>query len=369
MIIGIDSREIDAGVCTGIGRALSAFLSYFRHQDDDNRIVLCARRPVADIDNKRISCAIVPERGTFVWDQIVLPRLIQQHGIDIFLSTYYKIPLLTPVPCIAWVFDVMYLTYPPYARELGPARRLYYRTIGRLMLSRAAEIITCSQHSKHEIAAWYRMPESRISVIPLGLPDAYRPVTDAGRIASVKQRYGISGDYLLYVGNCRPHKNVESVVAAFKRAAATNDDLALVMIGNQNDASESLRTRLRGASRLHALGNVEQEDQIALYSGTRALLMPSWYEGFGYPALEAMACGAPVIASNATSVPEIMGDAGMPVDPRDIDAIVNAIDAVRSDPVRAAAMREAGLRQAAKFGIEAYGRSLYDAIKRARKRG
>jgi glycosyltransferase involved in cell wall biosynthesis len=213
------------------------------------------------------------------------------------------------------------------------------------------------------------MPESRISVIPLGLPDAYRPVTDAGRIASVKQRYGISGDYLLYVGNCRPHKNVESVVAAFKRAAATNDDLALVMIGNQNDASESLRTRLRGASRLHALGNVEQEDQIALYSGTRALLMPSWYEGFGYPALEAMACGAPVIASNATSVPEIMGDAGMPVDPRDIDAIVNAIDAVRSDPVRAAAMREAGLRQAAKFGIEAYGRSLYDAIKRARKRG
>jgi glycosyltransferase involved in cell wall biosynthesis len=369
MIIGIDSREIDTGVFTGIGRALSAFLSYFRRLDDDNRIVLFARRPVADIDDKRISRAVVPERGTFVWDQIVLPRLVRQHGVDIFLSTYYKVPLLTPVPCIAWVFDVMYLTFPPYARELGPIRRLYYRTIGRLMLSRAAEIITCSEHSKREIAAWHRMPESRISAIPLGLQDAYRPVTDAGRIASVKQRHGISGDYLLYVGNCRPHKNVESVVAAFERAAATNDDLALVMIGNQNDASESLQTRLRGAARLHAIGTVTQEDQIALYSGARALLMPSWYEGFGYPALEAMACGAPVIASNAASVPEIMGDAGILVDPRDSDAIVNAISAVLGDPARAAAMREAGLRRAAKFGIDSYGRSLYEAIKRARRRG
>jgi glycosyltransferase involved in cell wall biosynthesis len=365
MIIGIDSREIDAGVCTGIGRALSAFLSYFRRLDDGNRMVLFARRPVADIDNKRISCVVVPERGTIVWDQIVLPRLVRKHRIDVFLSTYYKVPLLTTVPRIAWVFDVMYLTFPPYARELGPVRRLYYRTMGRLMLGRSAAIFTCSEYSKREIAAWYRMPESRINVVPLGLPDAYRPVADAGRIASVKQRHGISGDYLLYVGNCRPHKNVESVVAAFERAAATNDDLALVMIGNQNDASESLRALLHGVRRMHALGTVTQEDQIALYSGARALLMPSWYEGFGYPALEAMACGAPVIASNATSVPEIMGDAGILVDPRDMDAIVKAISVVLGDPSRAGAMRAAGLRQAAKFGTEAYGRNLYDAIKRA----
>lgn len=368
MLIGIDAREIQAGVTTGIGRALCVFLDYFGALDDGNMCVLFSSCKLPLRLPPGVSSVVAREGSTIVWDQFVLPRLIKRHKIDVFYSTYYKVPFLTACPCVGTIFDLMYICSDVYKRQLGSAARFYYRTVGKAMTRKAKMIVTCSEYSKSEIQSFYRVPDEKMAVVLLGLAEIYRPVTDRSRIREMEGRFGIGGDYVLYVGNFKPHKNVDMLIGAFGAVRQKRPETMLVLAGAKDRHFERLRSLLAASEYRESIVTTDRislEDQVLLYCGARVLAMPSLYEGFGYPPLEAMACGTPVVSSDATSLPEVVGDAGLLFESANEEGLVSALLQVLESEELARDLSTRGRARAREFSEHKYAGRLYSVLKRA----
>ena len=324
MIFGIDAREIQDGVSTGTGRVLDNFLRWFSELDDEHRCILFSEKKLQIEYGRRIIAVVAPAFPlTAVWDQVLLPRLMRRHRIDFLFSPYYKVPITADIPVVSTIFDLMYLFYPMPWRGSGPFSRLYYRIFGTIMAAKARIIFTCSEYSKTEILRFYRVPESNVAVIPLGLSDRYRVVEDREASGKVMKKFGITGRYLLYTGNFKPHKNVAILVDVVEKVRKMFPDITLVLAGNKDANYLPVGERIGRsscASSIVTTGRVTLDEQIILYNGATVFICPSLYEGFGYPPLEAMACGTPVVSSDRTSLAEIIGDAALRCDP------LNAVD-------------------------------------------
>ena len=234
-------------------------------------------------------------------------------------------------------------------------------------------IITVSEHAKREIMACYAIPADKIAVTYEAAGEQYRPITDPAALQTVRTKYGIpNGPFILALGNLQPRKNIRRLVEAFARVV--NSEQTTVKNGQsfQNADHCSLPTvhcslviagkaqwreseifqavRDRGLEDAVILpGYVDDADLPALYSAATVFVYPSLYEGFGLPPLEAMACGTPVISSNAASLPEVVSDAALSIDPTDIDALAQALVEVLSSPERHEDLRQRGLRRVAQF--------------------
>jgi glycosyltransferase involved in cell wall biosynthesis len=363
MRIGIDGREIENGITTGIGRALSGFLSWFSRQSDSHTCTIFTTKRIDVPGSSRIVNQIAPLHATVVWDQLTLPRLLRESRADIFVSPYYKIPFLAPCPCVSWILDLMYLHYEPYRKSMSMAKRLHYRTIGWCMAHRSSMVLTCSEYSQRSIISFFHLPRERISIAPLAVAECYKPERDNKKIMAVRNKFSIAHDYILYAGNFKPHKNVEGVLAAFETVREKMPEIMLVLAGANEYGCERIRQLAKTSPFSNAVvmtGAVSLEEQVVLYSAARVLVMPSWFEGYGYPALEAMACGTPVVASSRTSVPEVVGNAGMLVDPSDPGKIAEAILAILASPERARKLSEQGLKRAKLCSEEIAGRKMLE---------
>lgn len=367
MRLGIDAREIQDGVFTGIGRPLMNFLKYFADQKDKNDCILFSEKKLPFKENARIQHRIIPHCPSFFWDQVRLPREIREDKIDLFYSPYYKIPLSAPCPAVSAILDLMYLVFDEYRRELGVWRRGYYATFGRLFARRSTKIFTCSEFSKRDIIKIYDIPTSKIEVIPLSVSDMYHPEKNQKSIAEMKDRYGIHSRYLLYLGNFKSHKNVEGIIKAFKNVVVEHRDLVLVLAGPKTHGYEQLVTSIHEIglkNRVIFTGKITESDKPhLLYSGAEIFVFPSFYEGFGIPPLEAMACGTPVVASNTTSIPEVVKDAGFLVDPYHPDDIAQAIRRILNTPSLRQVLVEKGLRYAEEYQEEKISKRFYEFLK------
>jgi glycosyltransferase involved in cell wall biosynthesis len=363
MKIGIDAREIERGARTGIGRALVVFLDYFERQKDENSCVLFSTRPIERTVSSRVHNTVAPPAPSLIWDQIILPRLIRREKPDLFYSTYYKIPFRAACPCISTIYDLMYLTFPEYRKKTGMSR-LYYKTFGRLLVKKAARIVTGSVYSQREIVGFYRVNPEKIVIIPLGVQQRFCPAS-AAEVERVKKVSGITGDYLLYTGNFKPHKNVGTLISAFAAIHERFSDLTLVLAGQPDHNFEAISEAIVSADlekKIRCIGSVKEADLPALYSGARLFVMPSLYEGFGYPPLEAMACGTPVVCSNATSLPEVVRDGALLVDARNPQDMAKAMIQILELPDLALSLLKKGLIQARKFAGERYAHAVYDLL-------
>lgn len=336
MRLGIDAREIQGGVHTGIGRSLANFLKYFATLGQDDQCVLFSSQPVPVTFGENVKNIVLPECWTQYWDQITLAAALKRERIEVFYSPYYKIPLLASCKCVCAVLDLMYLVVPEYRRRLSLAAKLYYAVPGKKFLQKADKILTCSGHSRKDIIRIYGVDASKIEIIPLSVSRIYYPETDDAKIDLMKVKYGIKGRYLLYLGNLKPHKNVKSVISAFSKIASEFDDLSLVIAGPKEHLYRELaeQTRKLGLSqRIIFTGTISESDHPhILYSGAEVFVMPSLYEGFGLPPAEAMACGVPVVSSSTTSIPEVVKDAGLLIDPEKPDDIAQAIKRILQNP-------------------------------------
>ncbi|MEW6334445.1 MAG: glycosyltransferase family 1 protein [Thermodesulfobacteriota bacterium] len=366
MRLGVDAREIQDGVLTGIGRSLDNFIAYFARHDSTHELVLFAGKKLPIPVASRCREVTLPPGPTFFWDQWMLPRRLKRERIDLFYSPYYKLPLLTSVPVVNQVLDLMYLVYPPYVRALGRFGRLYYATIGRACAQKAIGIITASDHAKADIIRLWRISPKKITVVPLGLADRYTPVTDRGTRAGVRARFGLPERYILYLGNFKPHKNVASLVQAFAGVKKAFRDHKLVLAGPLDAHGQAIRAQVSAAGLAGDViftGAIREEDlPEVLLSMADLFVFPSLYEGFGIPPLEAMACGTPVIASALTAVPEVVGDAGVLVDPRDADALKEAIVLMLNDEGRRRMYAQRGLIRAEGFRADQTAGRLYRHI-------
>jgi glycosyltransferase involved in cell wall biosynthesis len=276
---------------------------------------------------------------------LAFPALARREGAAL-AHLHYFLPPRLGCPAVVTVHDISYDRAP----ELFSRRdRMLFRFV-RGSLRRAARVIAVSEFTRADICDRYGLHPGKVVAIANGVGERFRPLPDAE--ARVRERFGIDRPYVLCVGALQPRKNVPLAIEAYARLMGRGTECELVIAGGDRggrlDVLDAiLRTRLTG--RVHMLGHVEDQEMPALYSAARALVFPSLYEGFGLPALEAMAAGTPVIASNTTGLAEVVGDAGLTVDPRSADAFGDALGRVLGDDALRDRLVAAGRARAADF--------------------
>jgi glycosyltransferase involved in cell wall biosynthesis len=347
--IGIDGRELAGGARTGIGRFLQEVLRAGADAEGW-QFVLYANGHRLEPPGPHVQVRVLPGGWTQWWDQVTLPRQAARDGASVLLSPYYKGPLLAACPLVLTIHDLFFIGYPGRRRPLADAART---TLARLYAGRATAIITDSQHSKRSIVTRLDVDPARVTVIPVALGAEFTPtpLSDA-----VRRRYGVAGSYILYLGNFKPHKNLPGLLRAYARLPrALRDAHRLVLAGGDDTHGPALQAIARAleiADRVVWPGRIDEADLPALYSGCALFVLPSLDEGFGLPALEAMGCGAPVVASARGAIPEVVGDAGLLADPDDDTAVAATMGRVLADGATREALRRRGLARVREFAPE-----------------
>ena len=289
-----------------------------------------------------------------IWEQFTAPSAARKAGVDLLHTPYFAPPFFPRTPGIITIHDVIPLRLPQYRTD--PKMKAYLQLITRAA-RKATLIITISQHAKHDMIDALKLPAERIRVIYEAAGDEYRPISDPAVLAEVRARYGLNERYILYLGGLDQRKNVPQLVRAFAHLfqQLRDPDLQLLIAGNPDKQSGSLFPDPRPvAAGLGMTGQIiyrfiEEEDKPAIYSGASVFVFPSLYEGFGLTPLEAMSCGTPVICSNRTSLPEVVGDAAISLDPDNTRAIVEAMRSVLTSSELRADLRTRSLQRASLF--------------------
>jgi len=266
---------------------------------------------------------------------LTLSAELRKNPVDV-LHVQFTAPPFCPCPVVVSVHDLSFEHLPQtFKRRSRTQLRLTVRHSAR----QAARVLSLSEHGKQDIISTYGIDSQRISAIPLAAPNHFARVTDATELQRVRHTYGIDDDYILSVGSIQPRKNLARLVRAYALLAeklGKENVPKLVLAGKRAWLfDETLRSLEESGVKDSVIltGYVPEKDLPPLYSGAMCFVYPSFFEGFGLPPLEAMKCGAPVIVSNTTSLPEVVGDAAICVDPYDINAIAGALERVNTDSI------------------------------------
>ncbi len=354
MRLGIDIRELEIGKMTGIGTYLRDFIQTISLLRSDVYFFLYGNQFTdTRLAQENVCIRIAREEKTIWWDQVILPRLAGEDQVEVFLSPYIKGPKYIHCPMAITIHDLMFLAFPRYNTWRQQPKNKLFVQMARWIGNRADLILTDSDYSAKDINRFLGIEQTKIQVVPLGVDRFYSPVVDAETLVAVGQRYGINKEYILYLGNFKPHKNVKTLLQAY---AGLEEGLrqryGLVLGGRPDDWIEELKVKaqiLGIADQVFFIGSVASEDMPALYSGAKLFVFPSLYEGFGLPPLEAMACGTAVVVANRTSLPEVVGDAGILVEGEDSAAYRVAISAVLGNDNRRDDLVKRGIARAAEF--------------------
>ncbi len=349
MRLGVDGRELVCGMRTGIGRYLLEVLREATHQGWE-----CLVYGDRTIEWNGAAPGVLLRRlqrsHTQWWDQVTLPRGLARDRVSVFLSPYYKGPLQAPCPVALTIHDLFFIGYP------GSHRPCYDRVmtgLATLYASRAAAIITDSGYSKRTIVSRLQVEPNKVHVIPVALGAEFKPtIPDEATLG----RYGITVPYLLYIGNFKPHKNLPRLLQAYAALpSALRGRYRLVLAGGDGSRRPELEALARSlglGDRVHFPGLIDDRDLPLVYSACSLFVLPSLEEGFGLPALEAMACGAPVAAANRAAIPEVVGAAGLLFDPEDVSSMVRAMTAILTDAGLSDDLRRRGLERVSEFSRE-----------------
>ncbi len=259
---------------------------------------------------------------------------------DVLFVPAHVLPLIHPLPSVVTVHDLGYKYFP----DAHPfAQRLYLDWSTRFSANNATHVLADSLATKRDLIHFYQIPPDKITVVYPGRDESLRRVDPA----SVRAKYNLPENYLLHIGTLQPRKNLIRLFEALRLLPSAS---GLVLAGRPGWLSAPILAKAREhAGVVHLLDYVPDEDLAGLYSGATAFVFPSLYEGFGFPVLEAMACGTPVICSNTSSLPELAGEAALLVDPIDVSALASAIQRVLFEPGLRAALIEKGYQQVQKF--------------------
>ena len=283
-----------------------------------------------------------------LWYQIRLPGLLRAGEAAAFYSPVAEGMFAPPCPQVITLHDVLPLRFP----ETYPRLRYYFRHVLPRIIDASAAIITNSETTAADVRSHYSLGDKPVHVVYPGYDrDVFRPVrADATQAALT--RYGLE-QYVLSVGETRPYKNIRRLLEAFARIQLP--DLQLAVVGSMNKMDADLQNyphTLGISDRVRFLGYVPDGELAALYAGAKAFVFPSLYEGFGFPPLEAMACGCPVVASNVASIPEVCGENAVYVDPHSTGSIAAGIERVVTDDALAMSLSRRGLDRAQDFSYQ-----------------
>lgn len=306
---------------------------------------------------------------------LTLSRELRRNPVDV-LHVQYTAPPFAPCPVVTTIHDLAFEHLPEtFKRRSWMQLRLTVRQTAR----RAAHIITVSEYSRDDISRTYGIAPQRITVTPEAAPAGFAPVTDETELRRIRESYGIQENYILSLCSIQPRKNLVRLIEAYSCLRGVRPEVKLpqlVLAGKRGWLdSETFRAAERTdlGKEILFTGYVPDGDLAGLYSGAICFVYPSYFEGFGLPLVEAMQCGVPVIAGNRTSLPEVLGDAGLLFDPFDTQALVRALTQVIDDAEYRASLRSKGLERAKSFDWKTTARltlEVYErVVKRKRTRG
>jgi glycosyltransferase involved in cell wall biosynthesis len=350
--IGIDARLASAPR-TGIGSYTANLIAALARTGAPERFVLFTDVPPAAPAPPGCEYLVLPGTRRLLWTFGALPGACRRAGLDLFHgTTNFEVPAFAGCPLVATIHDLIPLRYP--AAVSRRFRWLFRGLIGRAVRA-SRRVITVSEFTRREILERHPGAAGKIVVVPNGVDPSFTAAGDPDADRRVRERHGLAGRYLLFVGVFEPRKNVPLLVDAFEILRHTHPeavDLQLALAGGAGWRGEQIAAGVRSRGlepAVRLLGYVPDADLPALYRGATLAVVPSQYEGFGIPAIEAMACGAPVLAANAAALPETVGDAGelfAPGDPGELAAHVARLIAA---PQRLAELRARGLARAAAY--------------------
>lgn len=356
MRIGIDARMIHN---TGIGRYLRNLLQHLARLDQHNEYLLFL--------NKGETQSLVQENFTEIplniptplyslREQSWLPLAIRRWQPDVMHYPNFNLPVCSRSPYVVTIHDLIYFLYP----EQCPSRLAH--SYARWMLAHSAKhanlVLTDSEHSKQDLQHYFRLPAEKIRVI---FPAADERAFPGEPNPAVLAQYEIVQPYILYVGKHHAYKNVMTLMQAYMAERDIYHNFQLVIAGKRDVRQKALynaAAQFDSGKRILFTDFVPDDDLFDLYRGARLFVFPSRYEGFGLPPLEAMACGVPVICSNAASLPEVVGDEAIQVEPDDVSALADAMRSVLADENLWQALKNKGLARAQQFSWEISARQL-----------
>jgi len=350
---------------SGSGQYLLHLLQALAEVDQENEYILLSPQPISEKIRTLFTFphVVTPVPGlaksnasieNLIWEQFTSPSAARRAGVDLLHVPYFAPPFFPRTPSVITIHDIIPLRIPRYRTD--PKMKAYLQLITRAA-HKATLIITVSQHAKQDMLDALKLPAERIRVVYEAAGDEYRPISDLAVLSDARTRYGLHGRYILYLGGLDHRKNVPQLVRAFAQIyyQLGDPDLQLLIAGNPDKQNGSLFPDPRPvAADLGITGQIiyrfiEEEDKPAIYSGASVFVFPSIYEGFGLTPLEAMSCGTPVICSNRTSLPEVVGDAAISFEPDDLREMVQDIYSVLTNNELHADLRTRSLKRAAQF--------------------
>ncbi len=364
MHIGIDGLLLH-GAFSGVEQAIYRLLRELSRDGGPHRYGLYVPRdfPHARLERpgfevRRLGFDGAKRLRRVWWTHAAFHRRAAADGVELLHGPGYVLPRGWRGPSVATVYDIIALTHPELCAR---SNALYYRAVLPQTIARAHAVIVPSEAVKQAILDHLHAPEAKLRVAPLGVGEEFLAPVPPDAVETVRRRYGLGSPYLVCVGNLEPKKNLAATLRGF--ALARSDGALphqLVLAGGKAWRSDDVKQAIReaGGNVVAQTGYVAPEDLPALYAGAEALLFWSLVEGFGLPALEAMACGTPVICSDRGALPEVVGDAAIVVpvgEPRDLaEAIVGLV----SDPQRRNELIEKGRHRATRFTWRAHAEAV-----------
>lgn len=337
-----------AGIHQYIAQVLQHLPPHFAYQ-------FYTRHGLEQTEGVTISSHLPTERRLvrILWEQLVWPWLAWRQQLDLLHGMAFVTPFFAPCPTIVTVFDLSFMHYP----ERYPKRQQWYlATQAARSCRQARRVITIAKSGRQDVHHFFKVPLTQIDVVYPGVDAVYRPIAD-DTVAAFRRRENLPKRFILHVGTLQPRKNIPVLLDALAQMGDTT--LPLILVGGKGWMFDEIFARVGALGlqdRVRFTGYVPDEDLPLWYNAATLLVFPSVYEGFGLPILEAMACGTAVVAANASSMPEAVGDAGVLFDPHNSVELAERMVSVVADPRQLAKMHERGLEQAKKFSWERAGR-------------
>ena len=352
MRFSVDAHAIGCHL-TGNEVYIRNLLNYFARLDKESEFFAYLSKPQADAEvPQRFVRRFVSENPfrRLGWD---LPLRIRADRPDL-LHVQYTAPISPKVPVVVSVHDVSFLEYPQYFTRF---RATQLKLTVRRTVEAAARVLTPSEFSRDAILRHYSIDPAKVTVIHNGASSVFRPAERQVAAAAVERRFHIRGPFVLTVGDLQPRKNHLGLLRAFERLTRAHSQLQhrLVFVGKETWYSKELHRAVEASSvadRVDFTGFVEDSELLHLYAACDLFVFPSFYEGFGLPILEAMACGRAVTCSNVTAMPEVADGAGILFDPHSPDEMARAMTDVLLDSQLRARMERMGIHRAAQFSWE-----------------
>ena len=360
-------------IVTGIGHHTTNLLAGIESVDSQNDYHLVRGDGPGDglPEGERFRHIIVRGAGG-LWEQTALPALLEELGVDVYHNPAFGLPIVKPCGFVATVHDCIPRLFPQYSPAF---LREFFERWAPTWMQLADHLIAVSEHTKRDVMHLYGVPEDKVTVVYQASPQCRR-IEDEPEIDAVKQRLGVDGPYLLFVGRIELRKNVPGLVQAVRLLKARGlFDGRLVLAGPRDADVYDPQGQLPPSGHhgdVTVTGFVSDDDLSALYSGATAFCFPSFYEGFGLPVLEALCCGTPVVTSGVSSLPEVGGDAALYANPHDPDDIAAGLERVLGDESLRSGMIERGLAHAGTFSATEAARqtvAVYESVGRGRSSG